>query len=102
MPETGDSSVVTLLYVCIGLLVLVLLGQLRLGARLKRLEKGGQKPANAAAQKENEPSAAESAPGGAFEAFLGEDPARRELPKSEQFAAYRQWRQEKGLNWSQP
>lgn len=46
--------------------------------------------------------ASESAGPGAFEDFLREDPARRRLPKREQFAAYRLWRQEKGLNWSQP
>lgn len=45
-------------------------------------------------------SSAETAAGGAFETFLNEDPARRLLPKAEQFAAYRKWRQEKGLNWS--
>lgn len=38
----------------------------------------------------------------AFEDFLREDPARRRLPKREQFAAYRVWRQENGLNWSRP
>lgn len=49
---------------------------------------------------ESPPSVAETSPGGAFEAFLGENPERRGLTKSEQFAAYRQWRHEKGLNWS--
>ena len=34
-----------------------------------------------------------------FEVFLEEDPARRELPKKEQFAAFRRWREEQGLNW---
>lgn len=34
-----------------------------------------------------------------FEIFLEEDPARRELPKKEQFAAFRAWRGEQGLNW---
>jgi hypothetical protein len=37
---------------------------------------------------------------GAFEAFLGEDPERRKLEKREQFAAYRKWRKERGLNWA--
>ncbi len=35
-----------------------------------------------------------------FESFLSEDPSRSKLTKNEQFAAYRKWRQEKGLNWS--
>ena len=34
-----------------------------------------------------------------FAKFLEEDPARRELPKKEQFAEFRKWRDEKGLNW---
>ena len=34
-----------------------------------------------------------------FAAFLEEDPSRKELPKKEQFAAFRKWREEKGLNW---
>lgn len=37
-----------------------------------------------------------------FALFLEEDPARRELPKKEQFAAFRKWREEKGLNWKAP
>lgn len=37
-----------------------------------------------------------------FAEFLAEDPARRELPKKEQFAAFRRWRDEKGLNWKNP
>ncbi len=34
-----------------------------------------------------------------FNVFLDEDPARRELPKKEQFAAFRRWREERGMNW---
>lgn len=34
-----------------------------------------------------------------FEVFLNEEPKRRELPKKEQFAAFRQWREERGMNW---
>jgi hypothetical protein len=37
-----------------------------------------------------------------FEVFLAEDPARAELPKKEQFAAFRRWREDKGLNWKAP
>lgn len=35
-----------------------------------------------------------------FRQFLEEDPARREMPKKEQFSAFRKWRSERGLNWS--
>lgn len=41
----------------------------------------------------------EVAPGTPFEVFLNEDPTRRSLGKKEQFAAYRDWRSQKGLNW---
>ena len=34
-----------------------------------------------------------------FLVFLSEDSQRRQLPKREQFAAFRAWRKEKGLNW---
>ena len=34
-----------------------------------------------------------------FMTFLSEDAARKTLPKREQFAAYREWRQRRGLNW---
>lgn len=37
---------------------------------------------------------------GSFEAFLSQDPSRSTLSKNEQFAAYREWRRENGLNWS--
>lgn len=37
-----------------------------------------------------------------FAAFLDEDPSRKELPKKEQFAAFRKWREAKGLNWKSP
>lgn len=38
--------------------------------------------------------------GGAFEAFLAEDPKRHLMTKADQSAAFRQWRREKGMNWS--
>jgi hypothetical protein len=34
-----------------------------------------------------------------FAQFLAEDPDRAQLPKKEQFAAFRRWREEKGMNW---
>ena len=66
---------------------------LRIEARMKQ---GG----DGQAARGGEPSmAAAPKPGTAYDAFLAEDPSRRELPKAEQFAAYRKWRREKGLNW---
>lgn len=37
-----------------------------------------------------------------FAQFLAEDPDRAQLPKKEQFAAFRRWRDEKGMNWKSP
>lgn len=51
--------------------------------------------------KEGAANAAESeAKESAFQAFLDEDPQRLGLSKSEQFAAFREWRRQKGMNWS--
>jgi hypothetical protein len=36
---------------------------------------------------------------GAFVRFMSEHPELAELTKSEQFAAFRNWRKEQGLNW---
>ena len=101
MPESEAPTLIILLSTCAGLLVLLLLLVFRISWRLSRIEKNltyhshghSESPAPA-------PSAAETSPGGAFEAFLSEDPERRNLTKGEQFSAYRRWRQEKGMNWS--
>jgi len=101
MLDGASSTVVILLGSCVGLLFLLLLAVLRLGGRLHRIEMRmvettvvtPEIPAMA-------PGASETSSGGAFETFLSEDPERRKLPKNEQFKAYRRWRQENGLNWS--
>lgn len=67
----------------------------RLEARLDRMARAGGNPASQDA-KLADSKAQESA----FEQFLAEDPGRISMPKSEQFAAYRQWRKDKGMNWS--
>jgi hypothetical protein len=100
MPETDLSNVVILLASCAGLLLLVLLLVLRISARLSRIEGLLWRQPSRPETVESGPSAAETSAGGAFEIFLSEDPSRRELPKAEQFSAYRLWRQEKGMNWS--
>jgi hypothetical protein len=102
MPETEMSTMMILLASCAGLLVLVLLLVFRIVRRLTRIESLLGQGQNHQETGDAAPSAAETSPGGAFETFLNEDPARRSLPKSEQFSAYRQWRHEKGMNWSNP
>ena len=49
---------------------------------------------------EPSPSTDKEGSGSAFDQFLAEDPERLGLSKTEQFAAYREWRKEKGMNWS--
>lgn len=100
MPDSQASTLLILLYSCAGLLVVLLFLALRISRRLARVEKLIGQPACSAESGGQAPSAVETSTGGAFEAFLSEDPDRRNLPKSEQFSAYRQWRHEKGLNWS--
>ncbi len=100
MPQSLDLLPVTILLgVCTGLLFLVLLAIYSVSNRLGRVER--LLAVKSEAKSSPEPiSAAEAAPGGPFEAFLDEDASRRSLTKKEQSAAYRKWRQEKGMNWS--
>jgi hypothetical protein len=101
MPDDATPMITILLYTTIGLLLLLLVLTAWLSMRLGRIEKY---LANFSLRPDTAPDskvpAIETQPGGAFEAFLAEDPEHRKLPKGEQFAAYRRWRQEKGLNWS--
>ncbi|MES2924305.1 MAG: hypothetical protein V4819_22325 [Verrucomicrobiota bacterium] len=100
MPEAEAPTLIILLSICAGLLVLVLLLVLRISWRLSRIEKLTGQPSSRTESTDQAPSKAETSPGGAFEAFLAEDPSRRDLPKGEQFSAFRQWRHAKGMNWS--
>ena len=100
MPEAEAPTVIILLSVCAGLLVLVLSLVLRISWHLSRIEKLAIQSPSRAEPTDHALSKAETSPGGAFEAFLAEDSSRRDLPKGEQFSAYRQWRHDKGMNWS--
>lgn len=100
MPEPESNSVMILLGICVGLLVLVLLLIFRVSARISQVESLLVRNLSRPETGDDAPSVAETSPGGAFEEFLNEDAQRRNLTKSEQFTAYRQWRQEKGMNWS--
>lgn len=100
MSEFETSTVVILLWSCAGLLVLVLLLIFQISGRLSRIERHVAEDHSHPEIAEQAPSAAETSPGGAFETFLNEEPGRRELTKGEQFKAYRRWRQENGMNWS--
>jgi hypothetical protein len=99
-PEIDLSTLVILLSSCVGLLALMLLLIFRISSRLARIEKQLAPGQSRQVAGDLAPTAAETSVGGAFEMFLSEDPLRRNLPKGEQFSAYRNWRQEKGMNWS--
>ena len=100
MPDPVAPVPIILLAVCLGMLVVLLLLVMRISWRLSRLESLGVHPPSQAEPTAQAPTQAETSPGGAFEAFLAQDPSRRDLPKGEQFSAYRQWRQNNGMNWS--
>lgn len=82
------------------LIVLLLLLGLTLGLRsaVARLEHRQihHPDGKEAAVRNAESEAKESA----FQAFLAEDPRRLALSKSDQSAAFREWRRQKGMNWS--
>lgn len=102
MPETDLSTVVILLSACLGVLFLILMVTVGYSSRLGRIERLlAQKtdPAGTEAAVETR-EAVDRRPGGPFDTFLAEDSARKLLSKKEQSAAYRKWRQERGMNWS--
>ncbi|MEP4079132.1 hypothetical protein [Haloferula sp.] len=103
MPE---MELPTALWVLLGanlfFLLLVWIGQLRAGARLRRIEyrlsentghSGAEEASLGERKSENQEQKRQ------YQEFLAEDPSRKELAKKEQFAAFRKWRSEKGLNW---
>lgn len=102
-PEAAPFNPLILPGVFAGLLVILIFMALGLRSRLVRIERllGERKEHRAQpTAPEVAPEVAEGAPGGPFEEFLHEDPERRLLSKKEQSSAYRKWRQEKGMNWS--
>ncbi len=101
MAELDATTVTILLGLCVTLLVVALALIFRISGRLGRLEMLLDATVREPEREgEEAPSVAETSPGGAFEEFLHEDAARLAMTKSEQFAAYRHWRREKGMNWA--
>ena len=97
MPETELILPIAAIF----LLCLLVWQTGRIRARLVRIEARMAEFQGISAETDGEDAkAAEPSPGSAFEAFLAEDPSRSGLGKAEQFAAYREWRKERGLNWS--
>jgi len=104
MPETEMPFSAMQLVIFLSLILLLvgiqLIVSVKTGRRIKRLESLLQTLSERQNSQGSELNQAETSPGGAFEAFLLEDPARQSMVKSEQFTAYRKWRHEKGLNWA--
>jgi hypothetical protein len=100
MSESDARMVMNLLFSVLGMLALLLVLAVGILRRLKRIGLRLMELQQSRQGGESAPVAADIAAGGAFEMFLSEDAVRRELPKSEQFAEYRKWRQERGMNWS--
>lgn len=100
MPEPDAATLVILLASCLGLLALILAMLGRFSSRLQRIEALLVQVNSRVESVETAQTEAVAHAGGAFETFLEEDPARRKLTKSEQFSAYRKWRHDNGMNWS--
>ena len=95
----GALYITILLGVCAGLIFQLLLIGLGIRGKLGRIERllaGKNETVSAPTQ----PLIPDAAPGGKFEKFLEEDPSRKTMSKKEQAIAYRKWRSEQGMNWS--
>lgn len=86
--------------VVLQLLVIVML--LRLSGRVARLSRRIAAPVPPAVKDLGERKESNAEQKKSFALFLAEDPARAQLPKKDQFAAFRRWREEKGMNWKSP
>lgn len=99
----AESALLFLLVGVFGVLVVILVVLGSISRSLLRLERRMDQQEGVAAVQTPVVPGADSLPKSMqkadFMAFLNEEPHRRQLPKQEQFAAYRKWRKEKGLNW---
>ncbi len=95
-PDELPKALWILLGANTGLLLVLWLGQLVQGARLRRIERRlAPTPPSDLQRIKSESREGKRL----FENWLDEDPSRRELPKKEQFAGFRKWRAEQGMNW---
>jgi hypothetical protein len=100
VPGSEPTLLPILIYTTVALILLLLVISWRILVRVGRVERMLTRESSDEPESSDRSASLECQPGGPFEAFLAEDPSRVNLSKSEQFAAYRRWRQEKGLNWS--
>lgn len=100
-----EAMVYTLMGLVGGVVVLLLLCVFYLRAIAIRLGRPDQSAGRGRSSSEAKTSASEvdfssrESRSGAFVRFMTEHPELAELTKSEQFAAFRNWRKEQGLNW---
>jgi hypothetical protein len=89
-------------YVCLALLIAIFFLVLRINCKISvasnKANNSNRSNSSTAASVGAEHNV-EVPSGTPFEEFLNEDPTRQSLSKKEQFAAYRDWRSQKGLNW---
>jgi len=98
---SGMSPSEVLLLLIVVLLTALVFVALAIKASLHRIERAGPRQSVAAEAGSNVPDTEETPDGPSpFDEFLAEDPSRLALKKSEQAAAYREWRKQKGMNWS--
>lgn len=99
MPDSVSSTVVILLGTLAGLVLLLVMIVTGIARSLGRIQRDLRDAKGHVSERQPGLAKVETASRRAFETFLSEDPSRQKLAKREQFAAYRQWRKEKGLNW---
>ena len=87
----ADWIIIGLLALVVLLLVSIQLTVARIERRLASQSLAKERSAHVESQEGSE---------SVFDQFLAEDPARLKLSKTEQFAAYREWKKERGLTWS--
>lgn len=92
MPEIALIA----LYTITVLLVLIFATLIRIASKLSAMERQLADSTPSCPEKESAP---ETSHDGAFGKFLGDHPELLAMKKSEQFAAFRAWRKEQGLNW---
>jgi hypothetical protein len=102
MSDTQALAIIILLAVIAGCLLVLLLVVISGGRCLQRIAGSLEQRKGAGDAAGTVLTTRKSRPDGEFETFLNEDPTRLQLTKSEQFSAYRKWRQDKGMNWSPP
>ncbi len=96
---TGAHAITIIVLLCVALFLLLWI--LTVLSRISRqLAQSSAKPVRTATAASGSPPANDPTPNSDFDRFIAEDPARLQLTKKEQAAAYRTWRKKQGLTWN--